>query len=84
MASKRPRNVRRIQTLDQDRLITLLEKQGTEIRDQYMTIERIEEFYTEQCDSDQSFTIHTVPKEVTQGVEAALITTCLKRQVYNS
>ena len=50
--------------LGQDRLITLLDKQGREIRDQDKIIERIEEFYTELYNSEQNTTIHTDPKEV--------------------
>ena len=33
--------------LGKDRLVTLIDKQGREIRDQDKIIERIEEFYTE-------------------------------------
>ena len=54
------RKVRRMRRLGQDRLITLLHKQGTEIRDQYMIIERKEEFYT---NSAQSTIIHTATKD---------------------
>ena len=64
MASKSLKKVRRTQKLDQDRLITLLDKQGGEIHDQDKIIERIETFYTELYDSEQSTTIHTYPKEV--------------------
>ena len=46
MASKSLRKVGRTQRLDQDRLITLLEKQGREINDQDKILERIEEFFT--------------------------------------
>ena len=63
MASKNLRKVRRTQTLDQDRLITLLNKQGREIHDQDKITERIEEFYIELYNSEQSNTIHTDPKE---------------------
>jgi len=59
-----------------DRLITLLDKQGREIRDQGKIIERIEEFYTELFDSEQNTIIHTDPKDVPEitscEVEAAL------------
>ena len=53
-----------MQKLGQDRLITLRDKQGTEIHDQDKIIERIEKFYTKLYDSEQSTIIHTVPKEV--------------------
>ncbi|MBA1447089.1 MAG: hypothetical protein FE835_19845 [Gammaproteobacteria bacterium] len=76
ITSKSLRKVRRTQTLGQDRLITLLDKQGREIHDQDKIIERIEEFYTELYDSEQSTIIHTDPKEVPDitpcEVEAAL------------
>ena len=42
MASKSPRKVRRTQKLGQDRLTTLLDKQGREIHDQDKVIELIE------------------------------------------
>ena len=63
MASKSLKKVRRPQTLDQDRLITLLDRQGREIHDQDKIIERIEKFYTELYDSEQSTIIHIDPKE---------------------
>ena len=76
MASKSLKKVRRTQILGQGRLITLLGKQGTEIRDQDKITERIEEFYTEIYDSKQSTIIHIDPKEVPEitswEVEAAL------------
>ena len=76
MASRSLKKVRRTQMLGRDRLITLLDKQGREIRDQDKIIERIEEFYTELYDSEQSTIIHTDPKEVAEitswEVEAAL------------
>ena len=54
--------------------ITLLHKQGREMHDQDEIIDRIEEFCTELCDSEQSTTIQTDPKEVPSWeVEAALI-----------
>ena len=62
MTSKSRRKVRRTQKLGQDRLITLREKQGKEIHDQDKIIERIEEFYTELYDSEQSTIIHTDTK----------------------
>ena len=62
--------------LGQDRLITLLYYQCRKIHDQDKIIERIEEFYTEIYDSEQSTLIHTDPREVPQitswEVEAAL------------
>ena len=63
-----------MQKLGQDRLVTHLDKQGREIHDQDKMIERIEEFYTELYDSEQSTIIHTDPKEVPESweVEAAL------------
>ena len=74
--SKSLRKVRRTQKLAQDRLITLLNKQGREIHDQDTIIERIEEFNTELYDSEQSTIIHTDPKDVPEitswEVEAAL------------
>ena len=45
-APKSLKNVRRTQMLSQDRLITLLDKQGREIRVQDKIIERIEVYYT--------------------------------------
>ena len=48
----------------QDRLITLLNKQGRNIHDQGKIIERIEEFYPELCGSEQNTIINTDPKEV--------------------
>ena len=36
---------------------------GREIREQDKIIERIDEFYTELCDSEQNTIIHTNPKE---------------------
>ena len=45
-------------------MITLLDKQGREIQEQYKIMERIEEFYSELFDSDQAVTIQTDPKEV--------------------
>ena len=57
-------------------MITLLDKQDKDIQEQYKTMERIEEFYSELYDSDQPVTIQTHPKEVppimTWAVEAAL------------
>ena len=64
LASQSMRKGRRKQKLGQDRLITLLDRQGREIHDQDKIIERIEELYTEPCDSEQSIIIHTDPKEI--------------------
>ena len=65
-----------MQTLGQNRLMTLLDKQSTTIHDQDKIVERIDEFYSEQYDSEQSTIIHTDPKEVPEitswEVEAAL------------
>ena len=76
MASKSLKKVRRTQMLGQDRLSTLLDKQGRGIRDQNRIIERIEEFYTELYDSEQNTIIHTYLKEVPEitswEMEAAL------------
>ena len=62
MASKNLKKVRRTKILGQDRLVTLLDKQGREIRDQDKIVERINEFYTELYDSEQNTTNHTDPK----------------------
>ena len=76
MASKNLRKVLRTQKLGQDRLITLLGKQCTEINDKDKFIERIQKFYVELNDSEQSAIIHINPKEVPEiilwEVEAAL------------
>ena len=57
-------------------MITLLNKHGKEIQEQYKIMERIEEFYSELYDSDQAVTIQTDPEEVPPimawEVEAAL------------
>ena len=57
-------------------MITLLDKQGKEIKEQDKIMERIEEFYSELYDSTQAVTIQTDPKEVPPimawEVEAAL------------
>ena len=66
MASNSLKKVRRPQKLGQDRLITLMDKQGREIHDQDKIIERIEEFYNKLYDSEQSTIIHTEPKEVSE------------------
>ena len=64
MPSKGLRKIRRTQKLSQDRLVTLIDKQGKEIHDQDKIIERIEEFYTELYDSEQSTIIRTDPNDV--------------------
>jgi len=70
------KKVRSMQTLGQNRLTTLLDKKSTIIHDQDKIIERIDEFYSELYDSEQSTIIYTVPKEVPEitswEVEAAL------------
>ena len=57
-------------------MITLQDKHGKEIQEQYKIMERIEEFYSELYDSDQAVIIQTDPKEVPPimawEVEAAL------------
>ena len=76
MASKSLKKFQRTQKLGQDRLTTLLYKQGREIHVQDKIIERIEEFYTGLYDSDQSTIIHSDPKDVPEKtsweVETAL------------
>ena len=71
MVSKSLKKVRTTQMLGQDRLITLLDKQGRDIRDQDKIIERIELY-----DSEQNIIIHIDLKEVPEvtswEVEAAL------------
>jgi len=49
---------------DHDSLITLLDKQGREIRDQDKIIKRMEELYTEIHDWEHNTIIHTDPNEV--------------------
>ena len=70
-APKSLKKVRKTQKLSQDRLVTLLDKQGREIHDRDKIIERIVEFYTEQ-----STIIHSDPSEVPEvtswEAEAAL------------
>ena len=63
MASNILRNVKRTRKLAQDRLITLLDKQGREIHDQDKSRERIEEFHTDP---------KAVPDIISWEVEAAL------------
>ena len=75
-ATKSLKKVRRTHSLQQNRMITLLDKQGKEIQEQYKIMERIEEFYSELYDSDLAVTIQTDPEEVPPimawEVEAAL------------
>ena len=61
---KEPEKVRRTQKLGQNILTTLLDKQGRGIHDQDKIMERIEEFYTELYDTEQSTLINTDPKYV--------------------
>ena len=56
------RKVRRTRKLGQDRVITLLDKQGREIPDQNKIMEKIEEFYTELINSEQSTIINKILK----------------------
>ena len=64
MVSKSLRKVRITQKLRQNRMITLTDMQDKEILDHDKIIKRIEEFYTEVYNSEQSTIIHTNPKEV--------------------
>ena len=70
------KKVRRTHSAGKNRMITLLDKHGKEIQEQDKIMERIEEFYSELYDSDQTVTIQTDPEEVPPimawGVEAAL------------
>ena len=66
MASKSLRKVRRTQKLGLDRLNTLLDKHCRQIHDQDKITERIEEFYTELYDREQSTIIHSDPKGVAE------------------
>ena len=70
------RKFRRTQKLGQDRLITLLDKQGREIHYQDKMIERKEGFYTKQYNSEQSTITITDPNDIPEitswEVEAAL------------
>ena len=75
-ATKSLKRVRRTHSLEKNRIITLLGKQGKEIQEQDKIMERIESFYSELYDSDQAVTIQTGPEEVPPimawEVEAAL------------
>ena len=57
-------------------MITLLDKQGKAIQEQDKFMKRLEKFYSELYDSDQTVTIQTYPEEVPPimawEVEAAL------------
>ena len=57
-------------------MITLLEKQGKYIQEQYKIMARIVEFYSELYDSDQAVAVQTcaaeVPPIMVWEVEAAL------------
>lgn len=70
------KKLRKMQTLGQARVITLLDKHGREIQDQDKIMTRIEEFYTELYDSNQTTNLCTDPAEVPEitpwEVEAAL------------
>ena len=63
-ASKSLKKVRRTHNLGKNRMVTLLDKHGKEIQEQDKIMERIEEFYSELCDSDQAVTIQTDPEDV--------------------
>ena len=63
-ASKSLKKVRRTHNLGKNRMITLVDKHGKEIQEQYKIMERIEEFYSELYDSDQAVTLQTYPEEV--------------------
>ena len=71
------KRVRRTHSLGENRIITLLDKQGNEIQEQDKTMERIQEFYSELYDSDHAVIIQTDPEEVPAimawEVEAALM-----------
>ena len=58
--------VRRTHSLDEKRIITLLDKHSKEIQEQDKIMERIEEFYSELYDSDQAVTIQTDQKKYHQ------------------
>ena len=70
------KKVRRTHSLAKNRTITLLDKQGKEIKEQDKIMERLEELYSELYDSDQTVTIQTdaeeVPSIMAWEVEAAL------------
>ena len=64
-ATKSLKKVRRTQSLGNNRMITLLDKQGKEIQEQDKIMERIEEYYLELYDSDQAVTITNRPRRST-------------------
>ena len=76
MTSKSLKKFQTMQKLGQDRLVTIMDKQGREIHDQDKIIEQIQEFYPELYDNEQSTTIHTdpnyVPEKTSWEVETAL------------
>ena len=64
-ASKSLTKVRRTHSLGKNRMITLLDKQGKEIKEQDKIMARIEEYLkSELYDSDQAVTIQMDPEEV--------------------
>ncbi len=70
------KKVRRTHSLGENKMITLLDKQGKEIQEPDKIMERMEEFYLELHDSDQAVTINTnrpeeVPPIMAWKVEAA-------------
>ena len=65
-ASKSLKKVRRTHNLGKNRMITLLNKHGKEIKEQDKIMKRIDEFYSELYDSDQAVTIQTDPKKYHQ------------------
>ena len=64
MTPKSLKKFRRTQMKDHDSLITLLDKEGREIRDPDKIIERMDEFYTELHDCEQNTIYHTDPNDV--------------------
>ena len=74
--TKEPEESPKTQKLSQNRLNTLLDKQGREIHNQDKIIERIEEFYTGLYDSEHCIIIQIDPKKVQEitswELEAAL------------
>ena len=68
MASKSLREVRKTQKIGQDRLVTLIDKQGRDIHDQDKIIARMEKFCTELNDSEQSTIIHLTKKGTSDNI----------------
>ena len=66
IASESLRKVRRTQSLGQNILITLLDKQGKEIHDQSESLERIEELFSELYNNqaDPKKLLEVPPSEV--------------------